>query len=260
VCVDFVCHEDATCIVSSSNKAVCVCNDDLVGDGITNCSPPPKTTKPPSPSLTCKVNADCITLENSICVEGVCKCKGGFYQSSGKGQCINEDECAVGFPNDCHKDAVCTDTEGSYTCACKEGYQDVNATVKPGTNCSQINECLSPSLNDCNSETEECIDLPPPVKWQCVAPTAAPTCYDADVTLLVRVSAKSDPYNNYTDYPYYGNCKFVERFDGYCDCKGKYPYPNFPDFELELIVKGGDGCCYCESRPEERCFFLDIFS
>ena len=30
VCVGFVCHEDATCIVSSNNKPVCVCNDDLI--------------------------------------------------------------------------------------------------------------------------------------------------------------------------------------------------------------------------------------
>jgi hypothetical protein len=52
VCVGFVCHEDAICIVSSNNTAVCVCNGDLIGDGIANCSPAPKTvasmTKPPA--------------------------------------------------------------------------------------------------------------------------------------------------------------------------------------------------------------------
>jgi hypothetical protein len=126
VCVDVVCHEDATCNISSSNTPICICNDNLVGDGITSCSPPPR--KPPSPqeqSRSCKVDSDCSKLPNSDCVESVCKCKNGFYLSSGKGQCINENECADGFPNRCHRDAICTDTEGSYTCACKDGYQEL---------------------------------------------------------------------------------------------------------------------------------------
>jgi Calcium-binding EGF domain len=178
VCVDFVCHEDATCIVSSSNTAVCVCNDNLVGDGITNCSPAPKTvaTKPPSRQPpACTVDSDCNKLENSVCVDGSCKCKAGFYQSNGKGQCINEDECAPGYPNDCHKNAVCTDTEGSYMCTCKDGYHDVNPTDKPGFVCAQTNECLSPSTHNCDTETQVCLDRPPPEKWQCVERTPAPT-------------------------------------------------------------------------------------
>ncbi len=30
-------------------------------------------------------------------------------------------------------------------------------------------------MNDCNSETQVCLDLPPPSKWQCVERTPAPT-------------------------------------------------------------------------------------
>ena len=39
VCVGFVCHEDATCSVSSNNTAVCSCIDDLIGDGLPNAPP-----------------------------------------------------------------------------------------------------------------------------------------------------------------------------------------------------------------------------
>jgi hypothetical protein len=45
VCVVFICHEDATCIVSSSNTAACICNDKLTGDGIIDCSPPPSVSQ-----------------------------------------------------------------------------------------------------------------------------------------------------------------------------------------------------------------------
>jgi hypothetical protein len=95
VCVGVVCHEDASCIVSSNNTAVCVCNGDLIGDGIANCSPAPKAvasigTKPPAAQsksgTICNVDSDCDKLENSVCVDGVCKCKTGFYQSNAKGK------------------------------------------------------------------------------------------------------------------------------------------------------------------------------
>jgi hypothetical protein len=119
VCVDIVCHDDATCIVSSSNMAVCTCNDNLVGDGITDCSPPANkisATKPPSPQqsqIPCIMDSECNKVKNSVCVEGGCTCMTGFYQSNGKGHCVNENECADGYPNACHKHAVCTDTDGS---------------------------------------------------------------------------------------------------------------------------------------------------
>ena len=32
------------------------------------------------------------------------------------------DECANDSLNDCHDNATCSDTEGSYTCMCKDGY------------------------------------------------------------------------------------------------------------------------------------------
>ena len=176
VCVGVVCHEDASCKVSSNNLPVCICNDNLVGDGITSCSPPPRTVPAKKPPSVCTSDSYCrLKLQNSLCIAGTCTCKKGFYLSNGKGQCISENQCANGFPNDCHKNAVCTNTEGGYFCTCKDGYQDLSTNVKPGTVCAQTNECLTPSMNNCNTETQVCLDRPPPKKWECVDRTPAPT-------------------------------------------------------------------------------------
>ena len=257
-------------------RQFCVCNDGLVGDGITNCSPPPKTvvTKPPpAQSPTCKIDSDCDKLENSVCVKGLCKCKAGFYQSNGKGQCINENECAPGYPNDCDRNALCIDTEGSYTCACKDGYQDLNSQDQPGTTCAQVNECLSPSKHNCDNETQVCIDLPPPMKWQCVertpAPTPAPTCNDADIK--TRWSLYFNGNDVYADAPNF-DCNFWQELTqelemkgelggrGFCNCKGKYTsvYYSFVAFEISISNRKagttlGNVCCYCQGRQEDTC-------
>uniref|UniRef100_A0A0G4HZJ7 Uncharacterized protein n=1 Tax=Chromera velia CCMP2878 TaxID=1169474 RepID=A0A0G4HZJ7_9ALVE len=53
------------------------------------------------------------------------------------------DECAVGL-NDCNVLANCTNTNGSFACACVAGYGG-NGTV-----CGDLNECLNSMLNDCD--------------------------------------------------------------------------------------------------------------
>jgi hypothetical protein len=88
---------------------------------------------------------------------------------------LNTDECSADDLNDCHRDATCEDTVGSYQCKCNDGYQDWNSELPPGRVCGQINECLDPALNNCNIETQVCLDRPPPKKWECVDPSPAPT-------------------------------------------------------------------------------------
>lgn len=36
-------------------------------------------------------------------------------------QCPDVDECGLGL-HDCHKEAKCTNTQGSYSCQCKRGF------------------------------------------------------------------------------------------------------------------------------------------
>ena len=60
-----------------------------------------------------------------------------------KGTCVGVDvnECATGTDN-CNDNATCTNTEGSFTCACNAGYQG------DGVTCTNIDECAaSPCLN-----------------------------------------------------------------------------------------------------------------
>ena len=43
---------------------------------------------------------------------------------------LDIDECANAVPPDCDVNAVCTNTQGSYACTCKEGF------YKDGQNCT----------------------------------------------------------------------------------------------------------------------------
>jgi hypothetical protein len=254
VCVGVVCHEDATCTVSANNTAVCVCNDNLIGDGIIDCSPPPIVviTKPKSPPKPiCEFDFDCNTLQNSVCVMGSCKCKVGFYLSSGKGKCMSENMCADGYANDCHKNAICSNTEGGYTCTCKPGFHDLTPANKPGTECAQTNECLDPSMNDCDSETQVCLDYPPPRKWRCVertpAPTPSPTplpCVNDKAGLTRDTGCTSDkPYCDATEGKR-GTCAFCindntgELIDTGCD-------PSGDGRCVAETGKGGNSCAFC---------------
>ncbi|CAH1802350.1 unnamed protein product [Owenia fusiformis] len=60
------------------------------------------------------------------------------------------DECSMPTNNDCHVNATCSNTIGSYTCKCKDGFNDINS-ARPGRNCTlDLDECLMPTNNDCH--------------------------------------------------------------------------------------------------------------
>ncbi|XP_059158121.1 uncharacterized protein LOC131942326 [Physella acuta] len=76
--------------------------------------------------------------------------KGCICRSNWKGETceIDVDECAL-KPGVCPVDHKCTNTEGSYTCDCPVGFEDINGT------CFNINECET--RNIC---PQTCIDTP----------------------------------------------------------------------------------------------------
>lgn len=43
-------------------------------------------------------------------------------------QCPDVDECDLGL-HDCHPDAICTNTHGSYSCQCKRGFNGDGRTT-----------------------------------------------------------------------------------------------------------------------------------
>jgi len=83
-------------------------------------------------------NANCVDLYDGY----RCDCKYGF-EANGKSVETNDDlcteipqvnECDKKKLNTCHKNAICTDTLNSYTCACMEGFTDTD-TANPGRSC-----------------------------------------------------------------------------------------------------------------------------
>ncbi|XP_068704318.1 adhesion G protein-coupled receptor E2-like [Montipora foliosa] len=83
------------------------------------------------------------TCGKSACENGG-TCQSGFTQKRYRCLCppgFNDiNECSS--ENECHVNATCANTKGSYNCTCKEGYEG------DGRNCSDIDECLSE--NNCH--------------------------------------------------------------------------------------------------------------
>ena len=68
--------------------------------------------------------------------------------------CKNINECMENS-DDCPYDSECTDTEGSFTCACNPGYQDT--AINGVQACVNIDECATTSTPLCATDAS-CID------------------------------------------------------------------------------------------------------
>ena len=68
-------------------------------------------------------------------------------------------ECKLGTDN-CHDDAKCTNTDGSYTCQCRKGYRGDGVDQ-----CVDIDECLDNS--DHCDQNARCINAPGSYRCEC---------------------------------------------------------------------------------------------
>ncbi|VDK69878.1 unnamed protein product [Litomosoides sigmodontis] len=192
----------------------------------------------------CHKNAKCIEKGTS---EYICICHPGFIDKSidpsKPGRICLERICGDPSKHDCHAAAVCTEVAEPqrYTCSCRNGYIDGDLG-KPersvsGRVCKElVNECLDPSLNDCDP-TATCSDLKE--GYTCTCPPNS-----KDLSLDSRKPGrKCSVLVNECRNPHLNNCsRFAEctdQEDGYtCTCKAGYRdrNPAKPGTDCKLIV------------------------
>ena len=85
-------------------------------------------------------NADCTNIDTSPGF--YCTCHDGFDDQNNDGSlCVDRNECTNGEHN-CDEHAQCTNTDGSYTCTCNDGWEG------DGFSCIDVDEC--------QDQTDEC--------------------------------------------------------------------------------------------------------
>ena len=89
----------------------------------------------------CGLNKECHEMkENNGLPQAYCLCSDGYtdgndindqvlLEDTDSLTCGNLDECSNPNLNLCHRSEYCTDTVGSYTCTCREGYKVMPVTI-----------------------------------------------------------------------------------------------------------------------------------
>ncbi|XP_076799587.1 uncharacterized protein LOC143444282 [Clavelina lepadiformis] len=145
--LQFPCHERATC-TDTEGSFNCICNDGYTGSGTAcraiRCTPP--TT---DDILSYRLSDRFTTVGTVIsyqCADGYrlvgassAQCLVTEQWSTGIPTCIDINECEKGTP--CGPNADCTNVDGEFECACREGY------VHNGIGCEQI-RCIPPRLDN----------------------------------------------------------------------------------------------------------------
>ncbi|MFE8596306.1 FG-GAP-like repeat-containing protein [Archangium violaceum] len=131
-----LCHKTSSTIhpytiVRVSEQACINAHSAHDGDYVTSLDPTSPLYDP-----TCS-GQGCLSV-NAPCDATLPCCDGLTCQS---GTCADVNECAAGTDN-CNENATCTNTVGSFTCACNAGYEG------NGVTCTNIDECAAnPCLN-----------------------------------------------------------------------------------------------------------------
>ncbi|MDB4938068.1 MAG: uncharacterized protein JWP87_5040, partial [Labilithrix sp.] len=110
--------------------------------------------------------------------------------------CADIDECAPGGANNCAPvGATCTNTPGSFTCACSTGY------AGNGMTCTDIDECAPGAVNSCDPNAT-CTNTPGAYTCKCApgyagsGTTCAPKSIDNPIQIDVRALLTVDTVLN----------------------------------------------------------------
>ena len=178
------CHPFAQCIMKDGDE-ICECNVGYIGDGefcqdadecglgIDECSVNANCLNTPgSYSCRCKdgYTGDGKTCQGAIigsgdacsviqcgsneeCIEGLCQCRNGFLNDSSA--CIDAEECQLSV-HTCDKNALCTNTLGSFHCTCNTGYTGDGYKCVPEVTGCNGNECHVNGYCDKAGEVPAC--------------------------------------------------------------------------------------------------------
>lgn len=139
-----------------------VCHD-TVGSFTCECTEPGSELK--SDNHTCGFVDLCDPSpcgDHGVCssdhVVATCYCDSGYVFNVDAGTCIDEDECTMSEINPCpNTNMTCTNTPGSFTCSCPDGFVFVmHGNTTDTSSCDDIDECTQEPCSTDSADHEHC--------------------------------------------------------------------------------------------------------
>jgi len=134
-----------------------------------------------------------------------CTCNSGYQPAPGNTMtgsglaCVDIDECAIGT-DDCSKYATCTNTPGSFSCACNQYYSGDGVTCTPIDYCLPANYVMSIGKCDTNAR---CVSSLGAISCTCKSGWMGTgfICTDIDECMLGPPTNKCVQYSTCTNTP-----------------------------------------------------------
>lgn len=194
---DSFCHRFATCVDLDDNTFHCVCNEGYEGDGFWTCNDVDECqpTNGGSPCPSAQSGGFCVNTfvhdpdPATAKLEGyMCGCNpfmgvvdGPRTNVHGPTTCIDVNECLDPDLNNCDVNAQCTNSFGSFSCECNEGF------TGDGTFCTEVpsaspSEMPSSSPSDAPSSVPSLLPSEVPSEYPSDVPSRAPRVRSRDTS------------------------------------------------------------------------------